>query len=50
MSFPYEIAISEANAKINRMMTTKGTYRKERTFASNSFTFLKILFQFKNLL
>ena len=49
-SFPYETAISEANVKTNRMVTIKWTYHKERSFASNYFSFLKILFQFKNLL
>ena len=41
-SFPYKTAISEANVKTNKMVTTKWTYHKER-----SFIFLKILFQFK---
>ena len=49
-SFPYKTAISEANVKTNKMVTTKWTYHKERSFASNYFIFLKILFQFKNLL
>ena len=49
-SFPYKSAISEANVKTNRMVTTKWTYHKERSFASNYFIFLKILFQFKNFL
>ena len=49
-SFPYNTAISEANLKTNRMVSTKWTYRKERSFTSNYFIFLKILFQFKNLL
>ena len=49
-SFPYKTAISEANVKTNRMVSTKWTYHKERSFASNYFIFLKILFQFKNLL
>ena len=31
-------------------MSKKWTYHKEQDFASNYFTFLKILFQFKNLL
>ena len=48
--FPYKTAIlSEANVKTNRMVSTKWTYRKEWSFASNYFIFLKILFQFKNL-
>ena len=49
-SFPYKIAISEANVKTNRMVTTKWAYHRERSFASNYFIFLKFLFQFKNLL
>ena len=49
-SFPYKTAISEASVKTNRMVSTKWTYRKERSFTSNNyFIFLKILFQFKNL-
>ena len=53
-SFPYETVISEANVinvivKTNKMVTTKWTYHIERSFASNYFIFLKILFQFKNL-
>ena len=47
--FPYKTAISKANVKTNRMVSTKWTYQKERSFASNYFIFLKILFQFKNL-
>ena len=35
-SFPYKTAISEANAKTNRIMTTKWAYRK-KFFDSNSF-------------
>ena len=49
-SFPYKTAISKANVKTSRMMSTKWTNHKERKFASNYFVFLKILFQFKNLL
>ena len=49
-SFPYKTAISEANVKTNRMVTTKWAYHRERSFASNIFIFLKVLFQFKNLL
>ena len=48
--FPYKTAISEANVKTNRMVTTKWAYHRERSFASNYFIYLKILFQFKNLL
>ena len=49
-SFLYKTAISEANVKTNKMVTTKWTYQKERCFAGNYFIFLKILFQFNNLL
>ena len=48
-SFPYKTAISEANVKTNRMVTTKWAYHRERSFASNYFIFLKVLFQVKNL-
>ena len=48
-TFPYKTGLSEANAKTNRMGSTKWTYHKERSFASNFFIFSKILFQFKNL-
>ena len=41
-SFPHKTVISEANVKTNRMASTKWT--------SNYFIFLKILFQFKNLI
>ena len=40
---------SAANVKTNRMGSTKWTYRKERSFASNYFVFLKNLFQCKYL-
>ena len=49
-SFPYKTAISEANVKTNRVVTTKWIYHRERSFASIYFIFLKVLFQFKNLL
>ena len=53
-SFLYKTAISEANVKANRMVTTKCTnyklqYYRERSFTSNYFIFLKVLFQVKNL-
>ena len=38
-SFPYKVAISEANVKANKMVTIKWTYQKERSFASNYFIF-----------
>ena len=40
----------EANVKTNKMGRTKRAYNKGCSFASNHFIFLKILFQFKNLL
>ena len=46
-SFPDKRAISEANVKTNRMVSTKWTYHKGRSFASNYLIFLKILFPFK---
>ena len=45
-SFPFKSALSEANVKTNRMTTTKWTYHKELSFASNYFTVLGNLFQF----
>ena len=41
-SFPYKTAVSEANVKTNRMVTTKWAYHRERSFASNYFIFLKV--------
>ena len=43
-SFPYKTAISEANVKTNRMVSTKWTYHKEWSFVSHYFIFLKTLF------
>ena len=43
-SLPYKTAVAEANVKKNRMVSTTLTYHKERSFASNYFIFLKILF------
>ena len=40
-SFPYKTAISEANVKTNRMVSTKWTYQKERSFASHNFIFFE---------
>ena len=45
-SFLFKTALSEANVKTNRMATTKWTYQREWSFASNYFIFLKTLFQF----
>ena len=41
-TFPYKTALPEANVKTNKMDSTKWTYHKQRTFASNYFVFLKI--------
>ena len=49
ITFSYKTALSEANPKTNRMGSTKLTYHKEQSFASNHFPFSKILFQFRNL-
>ena len=48
--FPYKTSVSEANVKTNSMVSTKWTYPKERSFASNYLIFFKILLQFKNFL
>ena len=49
-SFSYKTAMSAAYVKINRMVSTKWTYHKEWSFASKYLVFLKILFQYENLL
>ena len=49
-AFPYITALSETNVKTNRIVSTKWTYPKEQSFASNYFSFSKVLLQFKNLL
>ena len=38
------------SSKTNRVVSTKWTYQKQRSFSSNCFDYLKILYQFKNLL
>ena len=38
-SFPFKTALSEANVKTNRMATTKRTYHKGWSFASNYLTY-----------
>ena len=45
-SFLFETALLEADVKTNRMATTKWTYHKGWSFASNYFIFLENLFQF----
>ena len=49
-SFPYKTAMSEANVKTYKMVTTKWTYHKEQSFGSNCYIFLNFFFQSKNLL
>ena len=34
-TFSYKTALSKANAKSNRMESTKSTYHKEQRFATN---------------
>ena len=43
-SFPFKTALSETNFKANRIATTKWTYNKEWSFASNYFIFLGTFF------
>ena len=43
-SFSYKIAMSEAIVNTNRIVSTKQTYHKERSFACNYFIYLKICF------
>ena len=50
VSFSYKTAISKANVKTNRMVSTKMDLSQERGFASNFFIFFLNLCQFKNLL
>ena len=45
-SFPYKTAMSEANVKTNRIVSTKWTYHKERSFAINHFIFFNFFFNF----
>ena len=39
--FRYKIALSEANVKTSKIVSTKWTYQKERNFASNHFIFFE---------
>ena len=50
VSFSYKTALSGANVKTNSMVSTKWTYKKEWSFASNYFISLTFFFLFKNLL
>ena len=45
-SFPFKTDLSEANVKTNRMATTKWTFHKKWSFASNYFIFFENLFKF----
>ena len=47
VSFRYKNAISEANVKTNRVVSTKWTYHKERSFASNFFIFWTFCFSLR---
>ena len=49
-TYPHKTALSEANFRTKRLGSTKETHHTEEGFASNYFIFLKILFQYKNLL
>ena len=40
-TFPGKASLSEANVATNRMVSTKRTYHKERSFASSYLIFLK---------
>ena len=44
--FSFKTALSEVNVKKNSMATTKWTYHKEWSFASNYLISLENLFQF----
>ena len=46
-SFPCETGISKANVKTNKMVTTRWTYHKEPSFASNYFIFWKFCFSLR---
>ena len=48
-TFSCKTALSEVHVKTNSMGSTKWTYHKERSFASNYFIFSETFFQFKNL-
>ena len=45
-SSPFKTTLLEANVKTNRMATTKWTYHKEWSFASNYLLLLENLLQF----
>ena len=47
--FRYKTVTSKANVKTNRMVSKTLTYHKERSFANNYFSFLKMLFHLRAL-
>ena len=49
-TFPYKNCPVRTQCQENRMGSAKWTYHKEQSFTSDYFIFLKILFQFNNLL
>ena len=49
-SFPSKTAISEASVKTNRMVNKNGPITKNIVLPATALFFLKILFQFMNLL
>ena len=48
-SFLYKTAMSKANFKTNRMVSSKWTYHKERSFASSYFIFLNFVSVYETL-
>ena len=44
----YKTTTLESNVKTNKIVSTKWTFHKDWSFASNYFIFSEILFQFKN--
>ena len=47
--FPYKTALLEGNVEANRMKSTTWVYHKNGVLPVTTLFFLKILFQFKNL-
>ena len=45
-SFPFKTGLSEANVETNRMATTKLTFHKKSSFASNCIILFENLFQY----
>ena len=46
-TFPYKIALSEANVETNRMGSTKCTYHKERSLPVTTLFFRKFCFSLR---